>query len=59
MVIELREKQPITARPKTVIGVVNPGSLGLLCPPPGLNPSRDGSGSPLICQVYYEKKNIK
>lgn len=24
MVIELRKRQPITARPKTVIGVVNP-----------------------------------
>ena len=34
MVIELRERQPKTARLNTVIGVVNPFSLGLLCPLP-------------------------
>nr|DAM27873.1 MAG TPA: hypothetical protein [Caudoviricetes sp.] len=48
--IELQRGQPITARPKTV-KLVNPVSTGLLCPPPGLNPARDGSQPPIDCQV--------
>lgn len=57
MMIELRKRQPITARPKTVNGVVNPVSLGLLCPPPGLNPSREWCFTVAQVSSVLEKKN--
>ena len=31
-------------------------SLGLLCPPPGLNPSRDGDSPRGVCQLFSKKK---
>ena len=51
MIVELRERQPKTARPKTVIGVVNPGSPGITLPSSRLNLSRDGMGLRQNCQA--------
>jgi hypothetical protein len=53
MDVEERERQSYyTARPKTVaIWLVFPVSTGELCPPTGLNPSRDDWVEQLTCQV--------
>ena len=57
MDVEEREGQSYyTARPKTVaIWLVFPVSTGELCPPTGLNPSRDDWVEQLTCQVKVTK----
>ena len=54
MMIELRERQPKTARPKTVaIGKLQVFP-GVTLPSSSLNPSRDGTGASIECQAFYK-----
>ena len=54
MDVEERERQPYyTARPNTVaIRLVFPVSTGELCPPTGLNPSRDDRDEQLLVKYF-------